>query len=326
MDPRLLPLNGLLALLAQDGAWFNDLAAQGFRLHGLELDVQSEPGVIRADAVLYREAPDLLLFCECKCGVNVEERQARGYSNATVRGLRSRASVPAPFAAREAEVSTAALFVAVDENAVAIEAHLHRLEIDAPVLVIGRGVAELRGRLPNGLERFAQNDAGRGHPPTRVRVDRLSPVQEFMEIVVQRVGAAQAQGLPFIEVEQLSLALFPGWARPGVSFQARRELRAHFIGAVRELERSGFGATIRVEPGGNDVPARILIMQSPSSADPRGAPQAWQAQARRAAAALGRTGAGAAERVAQLSFDDLDLEEAGGADTLDNDDQINRDT
>jgi hypothetical protein len=52
VDRRLRPLNAVLALLRADGAWFHDLADQGFRLHSIELPVQSTEGIVRADAVI----------------------------------------------------------------------------------------------------------------------------------------------------------------------------------------------------------------------------------------------------------------------------------
>src|SRR5450755_2031591 len=51
VEDRLVPVNATLALVARDGGWFEDLAEQGFRLHALELNVQSTPGVVRADVV-----------------------------------------------------------------------------------------------------------------------------------------------------------------------------------------------------------------------------------------------------------------------------------
>lgn len=94
MEDRLIPVNAVLALVARDGGWFGDLAEQGFRLHALELDVQSAPGVIRADVVLYRLDPDLVLLIEGKSGLSVEERQARGYDAAEIAGIRARADLP----------------------------------------------------------------------------------------------------------------------------------------------------------------------------------------------------------------------------------------
>jgi hypothetical protein len=62
VDPRLRPLNAVLALLHPDGAWFHDLAGQGFRPHSIELKVLSSAGIVVADAVLYRLNPDLVLL------------------------------------------------------------------------------------------------------------------------------------------------------------------------------------------------------------------------------------------------------------------------
>ncbi|MGO9974949.1 MAG: hypothetical protein ACLP01_19520 [Solirubrobacteraceae bacterium] len=88
MDRRLLPLNAVLALVNRDGAWFHDLADQGFRLYAIELKVQSAAGVVVVDAVIYRRDPELVLLCEGKSGRSVEEEQAMKYSAADAAALR----------------------------------------------------------------------------------------------------------------------------------------------------------------------------------------------------------------------------------------------
>ena len=56
------------------------------------------------------------------------------------------------------------------------------------------------------------------------------------------------------------------------------------------------------------IATRVAIIGSPASADPRGAPQRWQALMRRAARDLGREGPSIVERQAQMSIDDLALD------------------
>jgi hypothetical protein len=68
--------------------------------------------------------------------------------------------------------------------------------------------------------------------------------------------------------------------------------------------------TIRVEPGSDNVAAKIVIERTPADLDTRGMPQAWQGQARRMATDLGRSGGPPPEEERQLSLDDLDLGES----------------
>ena len=315
MERRLIPLNGVLALLHRDGAWFSDLVDQGFALHALELDVQSVPGVIRADVVMYRIAPDLVVLCECKSGRNVEERQALGYQAADLGGLRHRSSVPAPLVGRE--VSVYPLYAALEEHRDDVAGSLQAIGVTAPVLEIGNGVARLAGELPPGLASFDRVDPRMGLPPARIRLDRQSPVEEFMEVLVQRVVAAQARRERFVSLEDICASVFDGlWAALGAG--ARRELQGCFKKAFAQLKAGEFGQALDLE-GSNDVPARIVIRETPAGADPRGAPQAWQGQRRRAARDLGREGPPITERRAQLSFDDLSSEEASERDDPDSD-------
>jgi hypothetical protein len=79
VDRRLIPLNGVVALLRLEPSWPSTLAEQGFRLHLIEADVQSTPAVVRADVIFYRLDPILVVLCECKSGGSVSPRQARSY-------------------------------------------------------------------------------------------------------------------------------------------------------------------------------------------------------------------------------------------------------
>jgi hypothetical protein len=301
MEERLIPLNGVLALANHDGAWFADLANQGFRLHALEMEVQSEPSVIRADIVLYRTSPDLILLIECKSGRNVEQRQAQGYANADLQGLRTRASVPAELVGRKVEV--APVFAVLEQHRDNIVQSLRRCDVEAPVLEIGRGIARLAGPLPDGLASFERVDPRVGWPPVRVRLDRLSSIEEFMEVLVQQIAAAQARHETQLDLDAVCATIFAGlW--PGFSPRSRAELRDRLKQSASALQEGEMGRSIRIE-GGNELAPRLVILDSPAGADPRGAPQAWQGQQRRAASDLGRKGRPITERRSQLSFDDL---------------------
>lgn len=307
MESRLIPVNAVLALLARDGGWLEDLADQGFRLHALELDVQSTPGVIRADVVAYRLDPDLILLIEGKSGRNVEERQARGYSAAEVAGIRARASLPNELVNRPSVV-VSPLYVCLQENREDIERALAALEIDAPVLSVGSGAAVLDGPVPAGLERFHRSESRLGLPPVRIRLDGESSLEEFMAVLLQRVVAAAVREETHVELEDVARGVFQAhWVH--MSVQARRDLVAQFKRAATQLSRGELSGFIRVE-GSSSVPERVAIVDSPASADPRGAPQRWQALMRRAARDLGREGPSIVERQPQLSIDDLAIEVA----------------
>lgn len=299
----------MLALLRKDGAWFHNLADQGFRLHSIELPVQSPEGLVRADAVIYRQDPDLIVLCECKSGRNLEKKQARRYEAANYQALRRAASMPAVFAG-EAPVAT--MYVVLDEAREAIEATLQVWEIEAPVLSIGRGFVRLDGAIPDGLEAFVENDPRRRWPPARIRVDHQSPINEILELLAQRIASAQARHQDVLDLQDVAARIYPAW--PVLSPTGRRELIRRLVEAGDRLSKSALRGSIRVERG-NEVAPRIVILRSPANADPRGMPQAWQAEARHVGSDLGRGSAPVPEDRRQLSLDDLDLGEEEDAES-----------
>lgn len=309
MDPRLLPLNAVLALVHADGTWFHDLAEQGFRLHAIELKVHSSAGIAVTDAVVYRREPDLVLLCEGKSGRNVEAAQARKYAAADAAALRRSGALPVEVA-QDATVSP--LFVVRDEVRADIEAGLRDCGVAALVLSIGRGVARLDGPCPAGLEAFDRRDASKRWPPGRVRADHQSPIEELAELLAQQIGAAQARRLSVLDLEEAAARIYRLW--PQLSLSGRRDFVRRLKDCARHLANNALKGAIRLEPGSSDVPARILIERTPADRDARGMPQAWQAQSRHLAADLGRGGEPTVEEDPQLSLDDLDLGETDGPD------------
>lgn len=293
----------MLALLHADGAWFHNLADQGFRLHLIEMPVQSSEGLVRADAVIYRPDADLIVLCECKSGRHLEEPQAHRYEAADRQALRRSASMPGVFAGH---VEVATMYVVLDEARADIEAALQGWGIDAPVLSIGRGFARLDGHTPSGLEPFVENDPRKRWPPARVRIDHQSPINEIMEVLAQRIASAQARRNDIVDLADVAARIYPAWRV--LSPTGRRELIRRLIDAGNRLSKGGMRGSIRVERG-NEVAPRIVILRSPANADPRGMPQAWQGQARHVAGDLGRGSAPVPEEHRQLSLDDLDLGE-----------------
>lgn len=305
LEKRLIPVNAVLALVARDGGWFEDLADQGFRLHALELDVQSTPGVVRADVVLYRLDPDLILLVEGKSGSNVEKRQAQGYAAAETAGIRARADLPNELVGRPS-VAVSPLYVCLQEHRQDIAGSLAALDLEAPVLSVGSGSALLDGPVPAGLEHFSRSDPRLGLPPMRIRLDRNSPLEEFMAVLLQRIVAVAVQGHSHLELSEVARGIFQGyWVH--ISVQARRDLVARLKKAATQLGRGELRGFVRVE-GSSSVPDRVVILDSPAYADPRGAPQRWQALMRRAAQDLGREGPSIVERQPQMSIDDLAIE------------------
>lgn len=308
MDVRLRPLNGLLALLRPDGAWFHNLADQGFRLHSIELPVQGSGGLVRADAVIYRQDPDLIVLCECKSGRNLDEEQARRYAAATYTALRRGAALPSVF---RGQVAVNTMYVVLDDYRAEIEVCLQTWGIDAPVLSIGSGFVRLDGDMPDGLASFVERDPSKRWPPARIRVDHQSPINEIMELLAQRIASAQARRQQVLDLQEVAKAIYPAW--DVLSPTGRRDLTRRLVEAGEAFAKGALRGAIFVERG-NEVAPRITILRTPADADPRGMPQAWQGQARRLAEDLGRGSAPVPEETRQLSLDDLYLGDDGEAD------------
>lgn len=143
MDERLIPINGLIALLRGDGGWPALLREQGFQRHQLEVPISTSRGNIRADALIYRRAPDVILLCEAKCGRNLEEEQARKYMAADFSWLCRTGAIP-PELRKARDVAVHAVFVGREEHRAELETALQRLGLSAPLLTVGSTRSDLR--------------------------------------------------------------------------------------------------------------------------------------------------------------------------------------
>lgn len=290
-----------MALLRDEPSWASALAEQGFRLHLIEADVQSTPSVVRADTIFYRRDPDLVVLCECKSGGNVVPRQARSYVAAEFDGLRQRGT--APDLPRGTPVT--AIFAGLGEARENLAESLEREQIQAPLLTIGADRVRLENAHAYGLEDFDIQDERLGLPPMRFRIDMDSPAAEIKELMVPQIVAAQSRGEEFLDLKSMAAALLPDW--PALGTQARRRFVDRLKDAGREIAQGGMRGDIRVESA-NNIEPRIVLIKRMTEVDPRGAPQAWQAESRRAARALGRGEAAQPEGRVQMSFDELDQE------------------
>lgn len=312
MERRLIPVNGVLALLRADGGttWPNDLATQGLQLHLLEADVYSTPQSVRVDVMAYRADPDVIVLFECKSGRNISPSQARGYCNATFDGVKRRTTVPAALRGRS-DVAVLPVFVGLADDGEALVESMAREGIEAPLLLVGAQGATLERSTHGGLSDFASRGDDYGLPPGRIVVDADSPSVEIRELLVQQVGAALSRGDAVLGMAEAAATIHPYWA--SVARPAQAAFVERLKEAARDLARTDLKQDLRYESD-NHVNPRLVVLANPVSADPRGAPQAWQALGRRAAQALGRTQRPQIEGQLSMSFDDLDPEPRGDED------------
>lgn len=300
MDKRLIPLNGLIALLRGEGKWPGLLRDQDWQRHQFEVPISTSLGNFRADAVIFRADPPVVLLAECKGGRNIEEDQARKYLAATLDDLRRAGALPIPLRnVRETQVKV--LFVGLEEERASLERGLRELSVDAPLLTIGRKRVRLSGASSTpGLDDFDERHEG-GLPPARFRVDHQSPQAEIEELLVPLLAAAQARRVEFLGLEAISAELLPEW--PLLAFGARGAFRDRVQDALRRLGAGLQRRDFRYEPRSATIDGRVVFLQTPAQFDPRGATRAWQAVQGRASRALGRQPQPAIE--GQLSLEDL---------------------
>jgi hypothetical protein len=301
VDERLIPINGLIALLRGEGAWPGLLRDRGFQRHQLELPISTPLGDIRADALIYRREPDLIVLCESKSGRNVEEAQARKYVAVDSSWLRRTGGVP-PELRNVDRVNVRALFIGREEHRADLEAGLHQLGIDAPLLTVGSERVRLSGTsgIP-GMDDFDVHHEG-GLPPGRIPVDHQSSEQDLLEALLPQVVAAQARNDDIVSVESLAERVLPEW--PVLAHGARGAFITRIADVLRRLAAGEMRGQFRYEGLAEPYTrGRIVIEATPATRDPRGRTQAWQAQRRRAGIALQRR----LEReiAGQLSLDEL---------------------
>jgi hypothetical protein len=302
VDERLIPINGLLALLRGEGGWPRLLGDQGFRRHLLEVPLSTRLGDLRADAVIYRCDPNLILLCEAKSGRNLDEEQAHKYVAADLTALRRVGVVPHQLRGAQ-DVAVHPLFVGRQEHQADLEASLRRLRIAAPLLTVGsKRVRLCAGREPNGLMDFDCPHGG-ALPPARVPVDQDSSDQDLLELLVPEIVAVLARNVEYVQVERIAEHVIPEWP-----ILAHGQARSRLIHRIVELIKGPISrelrGQVRYEPLRQpDTRGRIVVESTPATRDPRGRTQSWQALERRAARVLKRSPA--AQIPGQLSLDDL---------------------
>lgn len=311
MDPRLIPLNGLIALVRGDGLWPRALGDQGLRIHIFEAPVYTDEGNITADAVLYRLDPPLLVLAECKGGRNIDAQQGARYLAANPEGAFAAGSLPPMLRSREG-VLIVAMFVGNETHRGDLEASLVQHKIEAPLLTVSHDRArltQLEGA--SDLEAFDVRHQA-GLPPARFPIDRHSPAEEIRELTVPILVAAQARQEETIDVEAICRGILPEWSVLGK--EAQRGFISRVDDAVRRLVGGELGTQFSYEPGTKASHTRVRVVESPAASDPRGTPQSWQAQQRRAAKALGRKRQPQIEGQIELSLEDLAQEGGIGQD------------
>jgi hypothetical protein len=311
MDARLIPVNGLLALLKGDGGWPRVLGDQGFVRYQLEMPLSTKKGEVVADALIYRRLPDLVLLCECKSGKHVKNEQAEKYLSLDEGWLRRSGAIPPPLASSK-PIAVHTLYVGTEDNRPDLEQGLQSLGA-VPLLTVGANRAQLSGasRIP-GLQDFIRSHEA-GLPPARLPVDHQSGDSEILELLIPAIVATQAGMRDIVSLERLCEDILPEW--PILGMKARRDFVSRVAQLAMGLASNDWKGQFRYEPPSGKqphLPSRLVILDSPATRHPQGRTQAFQAQQRRAEKVL-RGKSRSTPDPAQRSLDEL-AQEGGLAD------------
>jgi hypothetical protein len=310
VDERLIPINGLIALLRGDGGWPRSLGDAGFQRHKFEVPISTPKGEIKADALIYRTSPALVLLSECKSGRNIDSGQAGKYLSADQPWLKRTGALP-PALRHSDAVEVATLFVGRDEYRADLEQGLTQLEINAPLLTVGESRIQLSGAgRVGGLDDFI-HDHNSGLPPGRIPIDHQSEDEQILELLVPQIVAAQAQLEDLVSVEAICARILPEWGV--LAHGAQGDFIRRIVQLLTGLQQTEFKGQIRYERLKEPhTRGRLHIVDSPAKRDPRGRTQAFQAQQRKGQAVLGRKGK-RPSIAGQISLDEL-AEQGGLAD------------
>ena len=189
MEPRLRPVNALVALCTHGDVYPSALAEAGYALAGLEVPVASVSGSVCIDVVLFNSNNNVIIAAEAKSGANIAERQAQQYGQLQADPVIQAASINVKTkAARQIQP----LYCCLDKNVARVLTGLRAAGLDCPVIAIGDGDIRHRGLEfcdPRLQAVFAAPILTAGPPPRIIHVDAESPVSLFEEVVLPALVA-----------------------------------------------------------------------------------------------------------------------------------------
>jgi hypothetical protein len=312
VEPRLLPLNGLLTLVTRGDINRPVLAEAGFRVVGLEIPVVGTGGKAVIDILLFREATNHLVQCESKSGANIDAPQAKAYAGLSASSVVQAAYVTLP---RRVQPTLETLYVCLDEHVDRIRLGLQKAGLPFPVLAVSALGVELHD------EGFASVDLREPLvgpvtfevPPLRIiPFDPDSSAGDIERYVRAALVALLSARTSQISLTGLAEKVAGHYALYGQA--AQQKLKRKVGVAVTACVRSAPGSFAYEAPTGVRPEGVIRFLKTPEDLDRRGRTQAYQA--------LGRpkTTRRARQRVVdpnQLDlFAELDMADTGDEDSF----------
>jgi hypothetical protein len=279
MEPRLIPINALIALTTGQGGWPPVLAEAGYKLHGIEVLLRPSDGQQTCiDAILAHMELRIATLAECKSGQNLKERQLKAYGAVT--GTHLARQVGFPFRDPTPEI----LLVGLAENRERLAVAKKSLGLELPTMLVSQRTVQLEDDLA-GLK--ACEIAVPGWPPRIIPMDTHSPDEDLIRHLIPKIVAEMARGTEVIAVDSL-LRQVIGWWDLYPSGGERKQLCARATSVLRSASERKYAHDFTIEERKGENGGVIRILRSPASYRPRGVTQGWQRLQRQTMATLGR--------------------------------------
>ncbi|GAA3460644.1 hypothetical protein ACFFSW_20885 [Saccharothrix longispora] len=277
MEERLLPLNGLLALLEPHDPTVPLLYRNGFRLQALEVPMTGELGKVVVDAVLFHPEHSLVVLCECKSGANIEPGQARRYAAIDAGTAVNSARISLP---RRVDPVVDVLYSCQGQHLPRIKQGLSAERITCTVI----------GVSPSGMIFDCPPSAARvlrealqpttiAFPrvlPRLIGLDHDSPRQAFEPAVMAQLVVAMAHRRGQASVRYIAEQAVPHLALYG--HRTRVQLVKKVGEAARAIASAESASFLYQPPQAGDQDGGIVhLLRSPEDNDPRGRTQGYQA-------------------------------------------------
>ena len=275
MEERFVPLNTFIALCSSaKTGWPRPLFDAGFRLEAIEFPALSAEGRVVVDAVAWSPTDAHFILGEAKSGANIDETQAKKYSDVQAGTLVQMLGVRL---AKEAAFGSQAVYVVIEEHAERVVLGLKTAGVSFPVIAISEKFVRCLGgefEHPSLAKSFASPLPVPGPPPGIITIDADSSDEDFDRVVQTSLVALLASHGPVISVPNLAedavpyLPLYPNG------------YRHRLIRKVEDAARRAVNAapdTFSFTPSNSvSAVATIRVVESPESLDPRGRTQRYQ--------------------------------------------------
>lgn len=275
MEERFVPLNAFIALCSSaKTGWPRPLFDAGFRLEAIEFPALTAEGRVVVDAVAWSPTDTHFILGEAKSGANIDEVQAKKYSNVQAGTLVQMLGVTLT---KEAVFGRQVVYVVVEEHAERVLLGLTSAGVGFPVIAISEESVRCLGGVfehPALAKSFVSPLPVPGPPPGIITIDNDSSDEDFDLVVQTSLVALLASHGPVISIPNLAEDAIP--YLPIYPNGYRNRLIRKVEDAARRAVNSAPDTFFFTPSNGVNAAASVRVIESPESLDPRGRTQRYQ--------------------------------------------------